>query len=279
MEHGEILEFLPPSEEVCSVLVVEAVSLLAALRQRLPQAAVTVLSREQGALPAGVQWQYVDFRNMELSFPKESFAYIIAPLVFDAVLEPERLGGKFWHWLRPDGHLLTGFANIRHWQVLQELMQGHFRYAEAGLSEQAVHFFALPEIVRFFERLHYRELKFLPRLQPPSAELHKRLRQAGFSDVQEDLSTKIWYVQAGASTAAAGALKRKFTPQLRRDMVYLLRRIENDIAPQENTRVLLRMCACYGVSMEYLARLAENTMVRPKRVLQRISSLLEAGRV
>ena len=27
MEHGEILEFLPPSEEVCSVLVVEAVSL------------------------------------------------------------------------------------------------------------------------------------------------------------------------------------------------------------------------------------------------------------
>ena len=275
--HEALLEWITPSEEPCRVLAVACPALLASLLQRLPQAELVVPGTQPELEDARIRWCPEEPDSPELVFPRGSFAYIVAPGVFARMAAPETMARRFWEWLAPDGQLLTGFSNIRHWRILQELMTGHFRYGQNGIARDALHFFALPEIVRFFEGLHYHELQFLPYSEPSAEGMEARLAAAGFANVEEDLSTAIWYVRASRSTAAAGLLKKQFTPALRQELVYLLRRIENGIEPVENTERLLALCTERAVPMSYLARLAANALQAPKAALQRIAAVLEDG--
>ena len=267
-----LLDFLPAHAGPCRILVLNGgdLDLLQALLRGLPQAEVTAAGKPS-LQSARLRWQLG-----ELSFPEGSFHYIAAPRIFEREAEPEAFARKLRSWLRPDGRLLTCFGNIRHWSVLQELMAGHFRYDSSVVRMPGIlHFFALPEIVRFFEKTHYRELSFLPELREAAPELKERLLHAGFANVQEDLDTELWFVQAGRSTEAAGYLKCHFSPELRQELVYLLRRIEQDIAVEENAQTILRLCRENGVSMDYLARLAVNALAAPKSTLQKLAGYLE----
>ena len=272
--YEELLEFVSMDERACRILLLDGSMLLPELLKKMPNASIEVCGVPSGENPR-VHW-LADWREGALSFAPESFQYIIAPRIFEFWASPEDLVCGFYPWLRQDGCILTCFGNIRHWSVLAELMQGHFRYQPRGiLAAETLHFFALPEIIHLFEYAHYRDLKFRPLVRAASLEIKDKLEMAGFVNGQDDLDTEYWCVKASRSTPAAGYLKSQFSAELRQELVYLLRRIENDIAVDVNTRELLQLCTAQGVSMDYLAKLAENTMVSAPKVLQSIVRSLE----
>ena len=61
-------------------------------------------------------------------------------------------------------------------------------------------------------------------------------------------------------------LRSSFSPELRNQIVILLRRIENDIDRSTNCRQLIELCERYRVSKEYLDVFICDTMLDPARV-------------
>ena len=269
--HEELLTFISPELSPCRVLAIDCAALLPAILQQLPQAELLAIGRAPGETDSRICWQEAVLQ--ELSFAKESFAYIVAPQVFTQEAEAALLVQRFYQWLSPKGALLTGFKNVRHWRVLQDLMAGHFHCGEAEPGQNLLRFFALPEIVRFFECHHYRELRFLSKEEPSGTGAEQALERAGFVNPEQDISTVYWYVRARRSTEAAGFLKTQFDRELRQELVYLLRRVEYGIAPEENVARLMALCGQNHVPMDYLAKLASNALAAPKKALRCVAAI------
>lgn len=254
-----LLDFLTPSDAALRLLVVESLEYLPALRVLYPAAELYAVAEDAAALAAipdelRVEAERLDYRETPLPYPRESFDILLAERCLETAVNPQDIAAGFGTFIRPTGFLLTSFTNIRYWRVLEELMGGHYRALVRRL-------FAKSDFEILLAASFYKDVFFLPGArQEIPAELAARLKNAGFEG-PNDMATEIWLVQAWRSTRAVARLKAEYTPEVRRRLVTLCRRLEYSIDPAENCAALRMLCREAEITPRYLAAFTRETIV------------------
>ena len=257
-----LLQFLPESAETMRILVVNATELLPAIAEKLPQAELWVVEEAAEKMAAfdlpeaDLRWYSFDFTAEALPFAAERFDYILADRCLEQMRNPQDFAFALFFWLKETGHLLTSFTNVRHWSILQELMQGHFR-------GNVCHFFALPEIEQLLQLSFYKKTAFVPIMDAAPPGLIEKLEDCGFCNPDGDLRTKIWLVQASRSNDKTAFLKRSFSKSVRAELACRLRRIAYDVEREGNCRAFWEFCDGQQIPFPYIAAFVENTAVEP----------------
>ena len=251
-ERRELLEFVPPNFLPIKVLVIESAEFLEGLREKLPAAQIALINKESSPEIK----KFCDEFKVDLIDGLPT-----APKIFEIIIARDVLtvGENFYatlmmfnHLLTDSGYLLTQFYNVRFVGILERLRQGRFFNNERRLWAKA-------DVVKLLNDAIYKEIHFLPgERENISAQEWERF---GFDDFNEDLTTKIWLVQACKCTAEVAALKDVFTPEVRADLSRLLHRIEYDIDAEENFQRLMTLCEREGIFDEYLSDFIDQVVV------------------
>ena len=272
-----LLTFLEADAKASSILVIESVQYLSALRRLFPNAEIfAVVSDDEAARGPeteglDVRWEILDYRETVLPFSSRSFDIVLSERMLENVANPQDIASGIGTFIKDTGYLLTSFENIRHWRVLQELMDGYF-YAIVHRR------YAKPEFERLLYASFYKDIFFAPVRKPGADGVIEKLVAAGFENRLGDLDTEVWLVQALRSSADVSALKAEFTPEERKRLATLMRRIEYDIDAGENVAALWRLADEAGFSAEYMARFAAEIIVHQKAFLQNLAAFSSEGR-
>lgn len=274
MEKGDglgLLGFFEPGEAPASVLVIESVQYLAALRQRFPNASLTAVVADEDAsrMPEtdglDVQWTVLDYREEVLPFPRRSFDVILSERMLENVANPQDIASGIGTFIKDTGFLLTSFENIRYWRVLRELMDGHY-YAIVRRR------YAKPEFERLLYASFYKDVFFAPVRGGGAGDEIERFIAAGFENRLNDLDTETWLVKAMRSSSDVADLKAAYTPEARKRLATLLRRIEYGIDSSESVGALWSLIEDAGFAAEYVARFAASVVVHREAFCKALAS-------
>lgn len=257
---SELLSFLVPDAAPLRVLVVESLEYLPQLRKMFPKAELHALAAEcdPADIPTGVHWQELDYVTTPLPYERKYFDYIISDLALENVDNPQDIAAGFSLFLKDTGALLTSFRNIRHWSVLQNLMDGHYYSIVSRLYARAE-----------FEKLLYASFyksvlcQAQQRKAPPG--MIDRLVTAGFENHDDDLEAEFYLIRADRSMPELSLIKSMYTSEQRRCIVRLLHRIEYDVVRVESTRSLWDEVTRLNIFPAYLAALIHETVVHTER--------------
>ena len=257
---SELLSFLLPDAAPLRVLVVESLEYLPQLRKMFPKSELHALAAEcdPADIPTGVHWQELDYVTTPLPYERKYFDYIISDLALENVDNPQDIAAGFSLFLKDTGALLTSFRNIRHWSVLQNLMDGHYYSIVSRLYARAE-----------FEKLLYASFyksvlcQAQQRKAPPG--LIDRLVAAGFENHDDDLEAEFYMIRADRSMPELSLIKSMYTAEQRRCIVRLLHRIEYDVVRVESTRSLWDEVTRLNIFPAYLAALIHETVVHTER--------------
>ena len=90
-----------------------------------------------------------DARDVCRDLGSEHFDAVVLADVLEHVAEPGPLLDEIARILAPDGVLVASVPNVRHWSVLREILEGDFRYREAGiLDETHLRFYTRKSLTR-----------------------------------------------------------------------------------------------------------------------------------
>ena len=257
---SELLSFLLPDAAPLRVLVVESLEYLPQLRKMFPKSELHALAAEcdPADIPTGVHWQGLDYVTTPLPYERKYFDYIISDLALENVDNPQDIAAGFSLFLKDTGALLTSFRNIRHWSVLQNLMDGHYYSIVSRLYARAE-----------FEKLLYASFyksvlcQAQQRKAPPG--MIDRLVTAGFENHDDDLEAEFYLIRADRSMPELSLIKSMYTSEQRRCIVRLLHRIEYDVVRVESTRSLWDEVTRLNIFPAYLAALIHETVVHTER--------------
>lgn len=257
---SELLSFLVPDAAPLRVLVVESLEYLPQLRKMFPKSELHALAAEcdPADIPTGVHWQELDYVTTPLPYERKYFDYIISDLALENVDNPQDIAAGFSLFLKDTGALLTSFRNIRHWSVLQNLMDGHYYSIVSRLYARAE-----------FEKLLYASFyksvlcQAQQRKAPPG--MIDRLVTAGFENHDDDLEAEFYLIRADRSMPELSLIKSLYTSEQRRCIVCLLHRIEYDVVRVESTRSLWDEVTRLNIFPAYLAALIHETVVHTER--------------
>ena len=257
---SELLSFLVPDAAPLRVLVVESLEYLPQLRKMFPKSELHALAAEcdPADIPTGVHWQELDYVTTPLPYERKYFDYIISDLALENVDNPQDIAAGFSLFLKDTGALLTSFRNIRHWSVLQNLMDGHYYSIVSRLYARAE-----------FEKLLYASFyksvlcQAQQRKAPPG--MIDRLVTAGFENHDDDLEAEFYLIRADRSMPELSLIKSMYTSEQRRCIVCLLHRIEYDVVRVESTRSLWDEVTWLNIFPAYLAALIHETVVHTER--------------
>ena len=271
----KLLSFLTPEDCVERVLVIEALHYLPILRSRYPKAELHAVTAQAEQMEAeawcglSVEWKCLDYRETPLPYAPKSFDAILAEKCVEETANPQDMLSGLGGFIKDTGCLLTSFSNIRHWRILEQLMDGHYYPIVCRL-------YARPEFERLLYASFYKEAFFLPERRYGSDTFLKRLEGAGFSNRAGDLDTETWLVQATRSTRPIAFLKSHYTAEGRKRLSTLLRRLAYGIEPEATTEALHALCASEGFAPSYLARFAKETIVEPGPLFEELAKTGEA---
>lgn len=259
---------LIPSEMKCGrILLIDAVPEMQTLLQRkYPEGEILLLP-----------WKAVAERKLGEKLPLSgSFDCMLLDRLLERVDVPQELLTELMQYLTADGCVIAAFANMRYWRNWQELLAGHWRYDGHGVRQSGIrHSFAQPEIVELIQQAKFADLCFDVCQSAAPHELLQMLETAGAENEQDDLETEYWIMRASRQRNQTLWLQQFFTPEIRQQLVYLLRRIETNIDAETNSQEVWRICAEQEITAEYLLPFIQNTMLHPELVLQRLAKQAE----
>ena len=264
----DLLAFLKPNAAPLRILVVESLSYLHELHKMFPQAELYAVAVEPDEAeldaPQGVHWQVLDYRAVPLPYSRNFFDYIISDLTFEQVDNPQDIAAGFSMFLKETGALLTSFRNIRHWSVLQNLMEGHYYNIVSRL-------YARPEFENLLYASFYKSVRVRQQQREAPDGLIERLIAAGFENECNDLETEFYLVRADRSMPELSLLKSMYTLAEREQMVRLIHRIEYDVECSTSVSSLWEIVDWLGVFPAYLSSLVRETVVHTETFYQRLS--------
>ncbi len=255
----ELLNFLAPGELPLRILVVESVGYLRKLREMFPvaelyaAAAEPELREKEEFRGLRVEWLILDYRETPLPFPREFFDYIIGDLTLEHVGNPQDIASGLGMFLKQTGAWLTSFRNIRHWSVLENLMEGHYYNVVSRL-------YAKQEFERLMYACFYKEVRVASQRRKGDPELIRRLEEAGFDNTQGDLEVEFWLVRAARSMPEMALLKSMYTAEERKKLSRILHRIEYDIDAKKECGALWTIYDGVGMFPDYLAAFAKQSV-------------------
>ena len=232
IERYEIMNFVPPNFSAnATALVIESEKYLPQLRELMPTAKITLLTKETSI-------ELEKFcRKLKVDVIKGDYlrgALPIEPKIFDVIIADDCLTNspdtyltlaELNHLLKDAGFLLTQFYNARFIGMLESLRLGQFPTHEQK-------FWAKWDVVKLLNDAIYKEIHFLP-AEKVVANVDEWVN-FGFDNFSDDLLTKIWLVKACRYEAEVVALKDLYSEDVRAKLSRLLHRIEYGIDVGEN---------------------------------------------
>jgi GT2 family glycosyltransferase/SAM-dependent methyltransferase len=102
-----------------------------------------------------------DVESLDLDIAEASLDCVICGDVLEHLVDPARLLRQLRRWLVADGRLIASIPNVRHHEVVSELLHGNWSYESAGILDATHrHFFTRNNLIDLFATSGYRiELK------------------------------------------------------------------------------------------------------------------------
>ena len=258
----ELLGFLQAGGLPYRILVVESLSYLPELRRMFPQAEISAVAADEEAIEpyrdCQVDFRAVDYLAERLPFAREYFDYIISDLTLEAVANPQDIAAGFSTYLKQTGAFLTSFRNIRHWSVLEEMMEGHFYHLATRL-------YAKTEFERLLYASYYKNVRVRPQVRRAEDDIVERLVTAGFENIHEDLETEFWLVKADRSMPEMALLKSMYTKEQRKQLSDYLHRIEYGVDLEGQCRLFWAFYEETGLFADYTANFVKQAVFHPER--------------
>ena len=269
----KLLSFLKPNAAPLRILVVESLTYLHVLRRMFPQAELYAVTAEPDEMerdaPVGIRWQILDYLSVPLPYTRGFFDYIISDLALEQADNPQDIAAGFSLFLKETGAFLTSFRNIRHWSVLQNLMEGHYYNIVSRLYARA-------EFENLLYASFYKSVRVHQQKREAPEGLIARLVTAGFENECDDLETEFYLVRADRSMPELALLKSMYTAAEREQMVRLIHRIEYNVEALTAVRGLWEILDRLAVFPDYLASLVRETVVHTESFYQRLSMCSDA---
>lgn len=272
----ELLSFLTASELPLRILVVESLGYLPELRAMFPEASIYVVAADADRFERpevsglGVQFLELNYLAEPLPFGPEFFDYIISDLTLEQAGNPQDIAAGFSHFLKQTGAFLTSFRNIRHWSVVQELMDGHYYQVVARL-------FAKPEFEKLLYASYYKDVRVRPQRRAAPEGVIDHLVAAGFDNLHDDLETEYWLVFAARSMPELSLLKSFYTAEQRKKLARLLHRIEYDVDLVAQVAAFWAFYARVGLFPDYAANFVKEACFHPERFYRHLFAASDAS--
>lgn len=213
----------------------------------------------------------MDIESAEMPFEKGFFDYIIFGDVLEHLYDPQAVLEKMHAYLKEDGAVIASIPNVMHWSVVKELLAGYWSYRDAGILDRThLRFFTLHEIVKMFNNAGYEGKDFnagVIKMSPEDEEKFLFLQQQGWIKDMQHLDVFQWLVKADKVPVHSADAVAEIKESDRREIVFLLRRLENDIAPEENGVQVLAMLNDVKMPMQSLVELIENNLINKTKVI------------
>ena len=251
-----LTEFIYGEDFFKTILVVESADYLEILRKKFPDAEIFFITANEVNAEKffWAKTTIIDYREERLPFPEEFFDVIIGDLTLEVVVNPQDIAAGFSKYIKQTGCWLTSFRNIRHWKILEKLMQGTF----GGIVSR---FYTRTEFERLLYASFYKEVQMLPLKKKSPPELLERLINCGFDNFDDDLQVEFWLVRASRSMPELSLLKSMFTPEIRADLSRILHRIEYDVATKDSVKDFWRLFDAEGLFNDYVAAFIRSVVV------------------
>ena len=265
-----LIDFVQPDDSFQSILVVDSVEYLSELRQRFPQSKIYAVTDDEDALDQfknlDVKFRLIDFRAERLPFDEEFFDAIIGDLTLELVTNPQDIAAGFAAYIKQTGVWLTSFRNVRHWSILQRLMEGHF-------GAIATRLYAKSEFERLLYASFYKEVRMMPVIRRDKTDIVERLTAVGFENINDDLQTEFWLVRAARSMPELSLLKSMYTVELRAELSKLIHRIEYEIDIKQSVDEFWALYDRESLFVDYVAQFINMTVVHRERFFRLLSSM------
>jgi len=199
---------------------------------------------------------------------KKRYDYVYIGRMLEQSLNPIALLAACRELLTGDGWLLA-IVSATHYRKQQEI-----RMLNIDEDEEAI-----AEITVFFRAAKYEDLRF----NQTGECLEKNFYMKNPDTIKAcdfDIKPSYWLLKAGKYNLneKTSWLRSFFLPEVRQELAYILRRIENDIDRSYNCQQLWQLCEQYEITAEYLIPFIQNTMLKPKQVLKFLSEDVERGK-
>ena len=118
-----LLSFLEPETKASSILVIESVQYLPALRKMFPKASLYAVAADEDTARTpemegiGVHWETLDYRETVLPFPRKFFDIVLSERMLENVANPQDIASGIGTFIKDTGCLLTSFENVRYWRA------------------------------------------------------------------------------------------------------------------------------------------------------------------
>ncbi len=85
--------------------------------------------------------------------PEKYFDTITFADILEHLVDPGKIINKIKSKLKPNGEIIASLPNIRHWTVIKKLIEGNWRYEEAGLLDKThLRFFTFETAIELFNK-------------------------------------------------------------------------------------------------------------------------------
>ena len=267
-----LLDFIAPDDQFQRVLVVDSVEYLPALRGRFPHADIYAVTDDEDAPDQfpdlNVEFRLLDFRAERLPFDENFFDAIIGDLTLELVTNPQDIAAGFASYIKQTGFWITSFRNVRHWSIIQRLMEGHFGAIASRL-------YAKSEFERLCYASFYKEVRMMPVERRTKNDIIDRLIDCGFENINDDLQTEFWLVRAARSMAELALLKSMYTVELRAELSKLIHRIEYDVDLKKSVDDFWALYDRENFFVDYVAEFIQMTVIHRERFFRLLSSISE----
>jgi 2-polyprenyl-3-methyl-5-hydroxy-6-metoxy-1,4-benzoquinol methylase len=97
-----------------------------------------------------------DVEGMSLNYD-HYFDYVICGDILEHLSDPWTMVAKIYKWLNSEGILICSIPNIRHWQILRDLIIfGKWNYTEAGILDNThLRFFTRRTFLEMLKNAHF----------------------------------------------------------------------------------------------------------------------------
>ena len=221
-----------------------------------------------------------DIEGMALTYSEKFFDYILLADVLEHLRDPWKVLDTFKRYLKPGGKLLVSLPNIMHFSVMRRMMQGYWTYEEAGILDKThLRFFTLYEIDRTFKELGYQvrdyKITTVPETEEDSIFIKKVAGLVGNSSLEQQYRAYQYVFAAEAiETVSDNQMQevqiQPIAPQQfnHRELIFLLRRIENDIETINNLDSLVGFLESGILTVETILDIVEKDMIKKEELLQ-----------
>jgi O-antigen biosynthesis protein len=128
------------------------------IKNRYPNAELYGIEMNEGAVAIGRRFADIRSANAELplDYPEQFFDYVITADVLEHLVDPWRVVANIRPHLKETGTVIASIPNIMHVSVMRDLLNGRFRYQDAGILDRThLRFFTLSEIDSLFAGAGY----------------------------------------------------------------------------------------------------------------------------